>query len=148
MHSFTASTWADVQQAAITLLLLVIMALTFVVSDWIRARKKIDQERNLLRKTQDTVFTEVAALEQTQGSKLRDAQGKLKPQDANALLTLALTRVKSNLGDAALKLLDSVTGTRTVDAYLTSLIEHAVNNRVGFGRAFVQETEKPPAQTQ
>lgn len=95
-------------------------------------------------------LTIVGSLSQTEVPKLRRAalDGKLSEEQAKKLLAEALAKMKQTLGEEALKTLDSLTGTTSLDDYLEAQIEAAVRRDKRGDLVAVlgdQRPSKPPA---
>lgn len=96
---------------------------------WVNANVSNTMLKSILLRVDDVIFTVVKEINQTVVDASRDADGKLKPDAAEAAKAAALAKVKSYLGVDGLKLLMKIVGFGTdPDTYLLSKIEAAVHD--------------------
>jgi len=117
----------------VTALSLGIVWLGKTLNAWLSAKVKHERLQLVLRRLSEVVCTVVLELQQTEVAELQKAFNATSPggvkitkEEANALLTTALNRVRSYLGEDGLKLLMFVLGFTSetdVNHFLISRIE-------------------------
>jgi Zn-dependent alcohol dehydrogenase len=119
-----------------------------LLREWVtteRGRALIDFVEHLAQ-------TIVASLAQTEVPKYRQAtlDGKLTEQQRKQLLQEALARMHAAIGQEALRQLDKLTGTMSLDEYLRAQIEAAVraDKRGDLVAVLNQRASNPPQETQ
>jgi hypothetical protein len=112
-------------QALITLLVPILGAL---LAQWLRSKIKSEKAQAMFDHVADIVHTEVRALMQSTLPEVREAMkdGKITPEEARRLRTIVIDTVKQTLGTDGEKNLRALLGDRSVDSFLTSVIESAV----------------------